>query len=75
MFSSIMGREGTPVDYLLFAKITSGTTQSHRDVQRDYKLTLEMVNTHTFTHITESALMKKEYNNSVKGKIGNWWKK
>jgi hypothetical protein len=75
MFSSIMGQSGTPIDYLLFAKITSGTTESHRDVQRDYKLSLELVNTQTFTHITESALMKKEYNNSIKGKIENWFKK
>jgi hypothetical protein len=75
MFSSVMGQNGTPIDYLLFATITSGTTQSNKDVQRDYKLTLQMVNTHTATHITESALMKKEYNNSVKGKMGNWFKK
>ena len=75
MFTSAMGRGGTPVDYLLFAKITSGTTESNRDIQRDYKLTLELVNTQTFVPIIESTPMRKEYNNSVKGKIGNWFKK
>ena len=75
MFTDAMGREGTPVDYLLFAKITSGTTESNRDMQRDYKLTLELVNTQTFVPIIESTPMRKEYNNSVKGKIGNWFKK
>ena len=75
MFTSAMGRSGTPVDYLLFAKITSGTTESNRDMQRDYKLTLELINTQTFVPIIESTPMRKEYNNSVKGKVGNWFKK
>ena len=75
MFTSAMGRGGTPVDYLLFAKITSGTTESNRDIQRDYKLTLELTNTQTFVPIIESTPMRKEYNNSLKGKVGNWFKK
>ncbi|MDR3196516.1 MAG: penicillin-binding protein activator LpoB [Planctomycetaceae bacterium] len=75
MFTGAMGRGGTPVDYLLFAKITSGTTEMNRDMQRDYKLSLELVNTQTFTQIIESMPMRKEYNRSVKGKIGNWFKK
>jgi hypothetical protein len=75
MFTSAMGQGGTPVDYLLFAKITSGTTEDNRDMQRDYKLTLELINTKTFVPIIESTPMRKEYNNSIKGKIGNWFKK
>jgi len=75
MFSSVMGREGAPVDYLLFATITSGTTVDNRDMQRDYKLTLRLTNTQTLAPIIESTPMRKEYNNSVKGKIGNWFKK
>jgi hypothetical protein len=75
MFTSAMGRGGTPVDYLLFAKITSGTTEDNRDFQRDYKLTLDLTNTQTFVPIIESTQLRKEYNNSVKGKIGNWFKK
>jgi hypothetical protein len=75
MFTGAMGRGGTPVDYLLFAKITSGTTEVNRDMQRDYKLSLELINTQTFTQIIESMPMRKEYNHSLKGKIGNWFKK
>ena len=75
MFTSAMGRGGTPVDYLLFARITSGTTESNRDMQRDYKLTLELIDTQTFVPIIVSTPMRKEYNNSIKGKIGNWFKK
>ena len=75
MFVSVMGQGGTPVDYLLFGKITSGTTESNRDMQRDYKLSLELINTQTFVPIIESTPMRKEYNNSVKGKVGNWFKK
>jgi len=75
MFTSAMGRGGTPVDYLLFAKITSGTTEDNRDLQRDYKLTLELINTQTFVPVTVSTPMRKEYSNSLKGKIGTWFKK
>jgi len=75
MFVSVMGQGGTPVNYLLFARITSGTTESNRDMQRDYKLSLELIDTETFVPIIESTPMRKEYNNSVKGKIGNWFKK
>jgi len=74
-FTSVMGRDGTPVDYLLFGTITSGTTEGNRDMQRDYKLSLELVDTQTFSPILVSTPMRKEYNNSVKGKIGNWFKK
>ena len=75
MFITVMGQGGTPVDYLLFARITSGTTENNRDMQRDYKLTLELIDTQTFVPIIESTPMRKEYNNSVTGKIGNWFKK
>ena len=75
MFINAMGRDGTPVDYLLFAKITSGTTVDNRDMQRDYKMTLELVNTRTFEQIMESFPMRKEYNKSVKGKISGWFKR
>jgi hypothetical protein len=75
MFTSTMGQGGTPVDYLLFATITSGTTESNKDMQRDYKLSLELINTQTFVPIIESTPMRKEYNNSIKGKFENWFKK
>jgi len=44
-FVAIMEKQGNPFDYLLFAKLTSGTTRSNgSDYQRDYLLTLELVN-------------------------------
>ena len=75
MFISIMGQGGAPVDYLLFAKITSGTTENNRDMQRDYRLTLELICTQTFVPIIESIPIRKEYNNSDRGKIEHWFKK
>ena len=75
LFTMAMGRDGTPVDYLLFATITSGTTVDNRDKQRDYKLTLELVCTQTFRPMIVSTPMRKEYNNSVMGKIGNFFKR
>lgn len=75
MFTGAMGRGGTPVDYLLFAKITSGTTVDNKDMQRDYKLSLELVDTQTYTQIIESMPMRKEYNNSVRGKVKGWFKR
>ncbi|MDR2762172.1 MAG: penicillin-binding protein activator LpoB [Planctomycetaceae bacterium] len=74
-FISAMGKSGTPIEYVLFAEITSGTTESNRDMQREYKLTLRLVDTKTWKEIVESSNIRKEYNNSVKGKFFNWFKK
>lgn len=58
-----------PFDYLLFAKITSGTTQSNKDYQRDYLLTLEMVDIHTGEFDKESATIRKAYHGSVASRV------
>ncbi len=63
-FTAILEREGQPVDYMLFAKLTSGTTQNNRDMQRDYLLTLELVDVRTGEHIKESAKIRKGYHKS-----------
>ena len=65
-FTSAMGRDGMPVDYLLFAKITSETTGIGRDTQRHYNLTLELINAQTCVPIIESTLVRKEHH-SVPG--------
>lgn len=70
LFSSILGRDGTPVDFLLFATITSGTTDRNKSSQRDYVLTLEMVNIHTGDFMKESAKIRKGYS---KSRTGKWW--
>jgi hypothetical protein len=74
-FISAMGKNGTPVDYILFSEITSGTTEANKDMQREYKLTLRLIDTKTWQEIVESSNIRKEYNNSAKGKFFNWFKK
>ena len=74
-FAQIMEQDGTPVDLLMFAKITTGTTQAKKDMQREYKLTLELVDVKSAqAAVTESCTMRKEYNKSVAGKTKAWFK-
>ncbi len=70
LFAASLGRQGTPVDYLLYANITSGTTDRNKTSQRDYLLTLELVNLRTGDALKESAEIRKGYSKSVAGK---WW--
>lgn len=70
MFAASLGRQGTPVDYLLYATITSGTTDRNKSSQRDYVLTVEMVNLHTGDFLKESAKIRKGYS---KTRAGKWW--
>ncbi len=70
LFAAALGRQGTPVDYLLYATITSGTTDRNSSTQRDYLLTLEMVNLHSGDYLKESAKIRKGYH---KTRAGKWW--
>lgn len=70
LFAAALGRQGTPVDYLLYATITSGTTDRNKSSQRDYLLTLELVNLHTGEAVKESAEIRKGYS---KTRAGKWW--
>ncbi|MCH2212305.1 MAG: penicillin-binding protein activator LpoB [Fuerstiella sp.] len=58
-----------PFDYLLFAQVTSGTTETNGDYQRDYLLTLELLDIHTGVAIKESAQLRKGYHRSYVGKL------
>lgn len=69
-FAAALGRQGTPVDYLLYATITSGTTERNKTSQRNYLLTLELVNLSNGNAIKESAEIRKGYSNTVAAK---WW--
>ena len=69
-FAGVLGKHGTPVDYLLYATITSGTTDRNKSSQRDYLLTLEMVNLHSGDYMKESAKIRKGYS---KTRVGKWW--
>jgi hypothetical protein len=70
-FSAAMEQMGQPFEYLLYATLTSGTTQSNKDYQRDYLLTLEMVNVRTGQYDKESAQLSKGYNVSAGAKISH----
>ncbi|QDV63310.1 penicillin-binding protein activator LpoB [Crateriforma conspicua] len=70
IFAAALGRQGTPVDYLLYGTITTGTTDRNKSTQRDYLLTLEMVNLHSGDYLKESAKIRKGYH---KTRAGKWW--
>ena len=63
-FLTAMESQGQPFDYLLFATLTSGTTRDNSKTQKDYLLTLELVNLQTGTPDTESAEIRKGYRKS-----------
>lgn len=72
-FTVTMEKMEQPFDYLLFAKITSGTTRSNsKDYQRDYLLTLELVDIASGHADKESAELRKGYHKSVIGKIKHY---
>lgn len=72
LFADVMERNGTPFDYLLFAKLTSLTTKSNGDSQRDYLLTLELVDIQTGKNEKVSAKVRKGYHKSVFGKAKHY---
>lgn len=61
LFSIVLERQGAPIDYLMFATLTSGTTTRNSSEQRDYLLSLELVNIHTGRSELESATIRKGY--------------
>ncbi len=70
LFAASLGRQGMPIDTLMYATITSGTTDRNDSTQRDYLLTLEMVNLHNGEYVKESAKIRKGYH---KTRAGKWW--
>ncbi len=71
-FTAAMERVNQPVDYLLFAKLTSGTTKSNNSTQKDYQLVLELVNLHTGKAEKETASLRKGYHKTGLGKLKNY---
>ena len=72
ILSATLAQQGQPFDYLLFAKLTSGTTEKNSNYQRDYLLTLEMVNVNTGDFDKESATIRKGYHKTRIGKLRNY---
>ncbi len=71
-FVAVMEQLEQPFDYVLFAKVTSGTTDNNGDYQRDYLLTLELVNVTTGDFAKESAELRKGYHKSKLSKLRNY---
>lgn len=70
-FQAVMEQQNMPFDYLLFAKLTSGTTVDNKDSQRDYMLTLELIHLQTGDSLKEGCDLSKAYNRSMGAKIRN----
>jgi hypothetical protein len=60
-FVGVMEQQGQPFDFLLYATLTSGTTRDNKNFQRDYLLTMEMVNVRTGEYDKQSATLTKGY--------------
>lgn len=73
IFAAAMEEAEAPFEYLLYATITSGTTKSNgKDYQRDYLLTLELIEMATGKSDKESAELRKGYHKSRLGKIKHY---
>ncbi len=68
-FAAMMESQGQPIDYLLYATLTSGTTRENRDYQRDYLLTLELIDVRTGQYDKQSAEISKGYHHS---RLARW---
>jgi hypothetical protein len=72
LFTSVLDRSGAPVDYLLYATLTSGTTKRNSSTQRDYLLTLETVNVHNGQYDKQSSEIRKGYHKTAMGQYWNY---
>ena len=74
-FSAAMQQDGgQPFEYLFFAKLTSGTTADNIDKQKDYMLTLEMINVNMpDDRLKVNKMIRKEYMRSAKSKAKSWF--
>ena len=72
--TAAMQEDEPPFEYIMFAKLTSGTTVDNIDKQKDYMLTLEMVNVNMpGDRLKESASISKEYMRSAKSKTKSFF--
>lgn len=69
-FVTVMEQQGQPFDCLLYATLTSGTTRENKNYQRDYLLTMEMVNVRTGNYDKQSATLTKGYHQT---RFGRWF--
>ena len=67
----ILEQENKPFEFLLFAKLASGTTVDNKNYQRDYNLSLELVNINNGARLKESCDLSKAYNVTMGAKMKN----
>lgn len=72
-FMEVMQRQGQPVQYLLYAKLTSGSTRENKDYQRDYLLTLELVDIATGQQDKQAATISKGYHHTWTSRARSKW--
>lgn len=72
LFTAILQRDSQPVDYLLYATLTTGTTERNSSSQRDYLLTLELIDTRSGVPTKEQATIRKGYHRSALGKLSSY---
>ncbi|MFM8253043.1 MAG: penicillin-binding protein activator LpoB [Planctomycetota bacterium] len=68
-FIEVMERQGQPIEFLMFATITSGTTRENNEYQRDYQLVIDLVNVHTGQSDKQVAMISKAYH---KSRVSRW---
>lgn len=68
-FVAIMEKLEHPFDYLLWAVVTTGTTKQNKSYQRDYTLTLELVDIQNGHTDKETAELSKGYHKTPLGKL------
>lgn len=71
-FVALMEQQGQPIQFLLFATITSGTTRQNENYQRDYQLVLELVDIQNGQGDKQTAELSKGYH---KSRMGRWLSK
>jgi hypothetical protein len=69
IFAATMEQMEQPFDYLLYATITSGSTRENKDYQRDYVLTMDLVNIHNGQYDKQAATLSKGYYHSRLGRL------
>ncbi len=72
LFAASLERMGQPMDYLLYATLTSGTTRNNHSYQRDYLLTMELVDVTTGQYDKQSATLRKGYHKTSFGRLRNY---
>jgi hypothetical protein len=60
-FLQALEANGNPVDFLMYASLNTGTTSADRETQRDYLLTIELVDVESGEAEKVNADVRKEY--------------